>query len=243
MSEPTENTLEDASASRMSFSRRVSGVFSQLGETARSFYGNNGASDQNVETLRGSSGADFEGYATVHRGDDGMLGLGAFDLSKLVTFGNNKNDLCLLLIKGYHCFVFKDEKSKSPKYAIELMNRKAVIQPSHESVVPRVPHPGAGHDTTYTTIHLETGLGDIEYKFTFANMEVGLASKFCNVVSVASNEASTEQVRKRLGHDQLLSKRASVRMADSIGAKKTKDQPEAPIGAGEILAGMPSVQY
>merc|ERR1712194_284290 len=174
-------------------------------------------------------------------GEDGVLGV--FDLSKMFTFGKNKDDFCLLLIKGYHCFVFKDEKSKSPKYAIELMNRKAVVQPSHESFVPHIPHPGAKHDTTYTTINLETGLGDIEYKFTFANMEDGLASKFCNVVSVASSEASTEQVRKRLGHDQLLSKRGSVRMANALGAEKTKDQPDAPIRAGEVLAGMPSIPY
>lgn len=238
MNEP-ENALAldacvDVSSSKVSISTRLSRAFS------RSFYGTRGSLEQTVITLRGSTGADFEGYATVARGVEDSV-LGVFGLSNMFTFGHKKNDLCLLLIKGHHCFVFNDEKSKSPKYAIDLMNRKAVIQPSHESFIPRIPHPGAEHDTTYTTIHLETGLGDIDYKLTFANMEDGLASRFCNAVSVASNEASTEQIRKRLGHDKLTSKRASVRNANAIGANKTKDQPDAPIGPGEVLAGMPSV--
>lgn len=224
-----------------SMRRRSSGLF----QAARqSFYRSRGQSGASVETLRGNTGADFEGYATVHRGEaDGVLDM--FDLTNLLCFCNKKKDgLYFLLIKGYHCFVFKDEESKSPKYAIELMNMKAVIQPSHESFIPHVPHPGAGHDTTYTTIHLETSLGDVDYKFTFANKDSeNLATKFCNAVAVASNEASTEQVRKRLGHENLLSKRSSVRYANTIGKEKAKEQPEAPVGAGEVLAGMPTVAY
>mmetsp|Transcript_38668 Transcript_38668/g.93106 ORF Transcript_38668/g.93106 Transcript_38668/m.93106 type:complete len:273 (-) Transcript_38668:339-1157(-) len=217
---------------RESFARRSSEIFA----AARShFFRSRGQTGASVETLRGNTGADFEGFATVHRGDGGGM-------PSLLCCGK-KDGLYFLLIKGYHCFVFGDEESKSPKYAIELMNRKAVIQPSHESFVPRAPHPGAGHDTTYTTIHLETGLGDVEYKFTFANMDDQLASKFTNAVSTASNDASTEQVRKRLGHEGLLSKRSSVRYADAIGAAKAKDQPDAPVGAGEVLAGMPAPGY
>ncbi|KAL9185047.1 hypothetical protein ACHAXT_002824 [Thalassiosira profunda] len=221
-------------STRDSMRRRSSGLFAAA---RASFYRSRGQSGASVETLRGTSGADFEGYATVHRGDaDGMLAL--FDCSGLFCC-KKKDGLFYLLIKGYHCFVYKDENGKSPKYAIELMNRRAVIQPSHGGIIPRVPHPGAGNETTYTTIHLETGLGDVEYKFTFANMDDNLASQFCTAVSVASNEASTEQVRKRLGHEKLLTKRSSVKYANAIGAAKAKDQPDAPVGAGEVLAGMP----
>ena len=224
-----------------SMRRRSSGLFSAA---RASFYRSRGQSGASVETLRGNTGADFEGYATVHRGGgDGVLDM--FDITNLLCFcGKNKKDgLYFLLIKGYHCFVFKDEESKSPKYAIELMNKKAVVQPSHEGIIPKVAHPGAGHDTTYTTIHLETSLGDVEYKLTFANMDDELATKFCNAVAVASNQASTEQVRKRLGHEGLLNKRGSVRYANTVGAEKAKEQPEEPVGAGEVLAGMPAPGY
>mmetsp|Transcript_15179 Transcript_15179/g.25946 ORF Transcript_15179/g.25946 Transcript_15179/m.25946 type:complete len:272 (+) Transcript_15179:216-1031(+) len=235
----SKGSMSKSKSKRNSMRRRSSGLFAAA---RASFYRSRGQSGASVETLRGNTGADFEGYATVHRGDDdGAFAM--FDLTSLFCgCCKQKDGLYFLLVKGYHCFVFKDEESKSPKYAIELMNTKAVVQPSHVSFVPRVPHPGAAHDTTYTTIHLETGLGDVEYKFTFANMDDGLATKFCNAVSAASNEATTEQVRKRLGHEQLLNKRSSVRYANTIGAAKTKEQPDAPVGAGEMLAGMPSPQ-
>jgi len=224
---------------RDSMRRRSSGFFAAA---RASFYRGRGQSGAGVETLRGNTGADFEGYATVHRGDgDGAFAL--FDISKLFCCGKKKDGLYFLLIKGYHCFVFKDEESKSPQYAIELINRTAVVQPAHNGHVPHIPHPGAGRDATYTTIHLETGLGDVEYKMTFANMNDGLAAKFCNAVSLASSEATAEQARKRLGHEGLLNKRSSVRYANAIGAEKTKEQPDAPVGAGEVLAGMPSPAF
>jgi len=231
-------------SSKASTGRRVS-LTSSVRESvrrmsARFSFGRGGRqTDASVETLRGTSGSDFEGYATVHRGDgDGLMNV--FDISSLFCCCKEKDGLYFLLIKGYHCFVFTNEEGKAPKYAIELMNRKATIQPSHDSIIPSIPHPGAANDTTYTTIHLETNLGDIEYKFTFANMDDDLASKFCNAVAVASNMASTEQVRKRLGHEGLLNKRSSVKFAQAIGAAKAKDQPDAPVGAGEVMAGMPS---
>lgn len=133
-----------------------------------------------------------------------------------------------LLIKGEYCFVFVDEASKSPKYAIELMNIRAVVVDSH--------------DTAYTSINLETSLGDVEYKLTFANMGKESAAKFCNAVAVSSNEATTQVVQKRLGHEGLAAAAAhsSVRYANEIGEKKKKEQPDAPLGAGEVMAGMPT---
>ncbi len=103
-----------------------------------------------------------------------------------------------------------------------------------------MPHPGVAHDTGYTTVHLEKSLGDVEYKFTFANME-NTATEFCNAVAVASNDASTEKVRERLGHDKLLNKRASMKFANEVGTAKAKDQPDAPVTSAEVMAGMPAL--
>lgn len=224
--------MEKGASRRDSMRRRSSGLFAAA---RASFYRSKGQSGASVATLRGNTGADFEGYATVHRGD----GEGAMELNLFCCF-KKKDGLYFLLIKGFHCFVFSNEDSKSPNYAIELMNLKAVVQPPHASFIPHVPHPGAAQDTTYTTIQLERALGDVEYKFTFANMDDQLATKFCSVVNAASNEAKKEQVKKRLGHEGLLSKRASIRYANTIGKEKVKEQPEAPLGAGEVMAGMPT---
>ena len=224
---------------RESLRRRSSGLFAAA---RQSFVRSRGQSGASVETLRGQNGSDFEGYATVERG--GEDGADAFDCGCLPSFlgGKKKDGLHFLLIKGYHCFVFKNEEGKSPKYAIELINRRATVQPEHAGLLPHVPHPGAGHDATYATVHLETALGDVEYKFTFAEDAAGdgLAAKFCNAVAVASNGAATEQARKRLGHEGLLTKRASVKYAEVIAKDKVNEQPEKPVGAGEVLAGMPS---
>lgn len=232
--------MSKSKSRRESLRRRSSGLFAAA---RQSFVRSRGKSGASVETLRGN-GSDFEGYATVERG--GEDGADAFDLCGCLPSllgGRKKDGLHFLLIKGYHCFVFKNEEGKSPKYAIELINRRATVQPEHAGLLPRVPHPGAGRDATYATVHLETGLGDVEYKFTFAEDAAGgdgLAARFCNAVAVASNEAATEQARKRLGHEGLLTKRASVKYAEVIAKDKVNEQPEKPVGAGEVLAGMPS---
>lgn len=222
----------DISASRRSsLVKRGSALFAAA---RASFVRSRGQGGASVDQLRGTSGSKYEGYANIHRGE------GDFDAFNIFSFCcGSRSELYFILIKGFHCFVFENEDAKSPKYAIELINRKAVIQPSHDTIIPRVPHPGATHDTGYTTVHLETSLGDVEYKFTFANLE-NTASEFCNAVAVASNDASAEKVRERLGHQNLLHKRASMKFANAIGAAKAKDQPDAPVGAAEVMAGMPA---
>jgi hypothetical protein len=216
---------------RSSFVKRSSALFAAA---RASFVRNRGQSGASVEQLRGTTGSKFEGYANIHRGE------GDFDAFNIFSFCcGSKSELYFVLIKGFHCFVFENEESKSPKYAIELINRKAVIQPSHHTMTPRVAHPGAANDTGYTTVYLESSLGDVEYKFTFANIE-HIASEFCNAVAVASNDASTEMVRKRLGHENLLTKRSSVKFANAVGVAKAKDQPDVPVGAAEVMAGMPA---
>ena len=134
-----------------------------------------------VKELREADGHNFEGYANIHRGE------GDFDAFNICC--RKKSDLYFVLIKGFHCFVFKNEGSNSPKYVIELMNRNAVIQPPHDTIIPHVPHPGAGDNTGYTTVHLKSSSGDVEYKFTFADVG-NTTSEFCNAVAVNSSEAS-----------------------------------------------------
>ena len=223
--------VSDSSRRRSSFAQRGSALFAAA---RASFVRTRGTSGASVEQLRGTTGSVFEGYANIHRGD------GDFDAFNVFSFCcGKKSDLYFVLIKGFHCFVFDNEDSKSPKYAIELINRKAVIQPSHNTMIPHIPHPGAANETQYITVHLEASLGDVEYKFTFANVE-NTASEFCNAVAVASNDASTEMARKRLGHENLLTKRSSVKFANTIGTAKAKDQPDAPVTAAEVMSGMPT---
>jgi len=235
------NSSAHSSRSSMKGSRRGSSLrrVSSLFSSARaSFYRSKGDRGASVETLRGSNGADFESYATVHRGDaEGLMDM--FDITTCFGCCGKKDGVYFLLIKGEYCFVFASEDAASPKYAIELINRRAVVD-THESYIPRIPHPGASNDTTYTSINLETSLGDIEYKFTFANMDDRASTRFCNAIAAASSEAASELTRKRLGHANLLDKRGSVRYANQVGEKKKKDQPEAPVTAGEVMAGMPA---
>ncbi|KAL7529560.1 hypothetical protein ACHAWF_003023 [Thalassiosira exigua] len=205
---------------RQSLRRRSSGLFAAA---RASFVRNRGRSGASVETLRGTAGADFEGSARVRRGDGGVA---LFDCTSFLCFRSKRDEAQYVLIKGCHCFVFKDENGKSPKYAIELANRKAVVRPGA---------PGAA------CVHLETGLGDVEYELTFADRPDGpSAVQFVAAATAASERASTEQARKRLGHENLLHKRSSVRYAEAIGTAKAKEQPEKPVGAGEVLAGMPA---
>jgi hypothetical protein len=232
------------SSTGRSIRQRSSEIFAS---TLKMFQRTSGQAGASVEMLRGDSGSDFEGYATVHRGG----GTGSLDsifnpCSSCSCCLWRKESPRFLLIKGYHCFVFDDEGCTSPRYAIELIHRRAVVQPNHASLIPRVPHPGTTHDATYTTVHLETSLGDVEYTMTFAGGSDSIESlsrRFRDAVSVASVEASTDEARKRLGHEALLNKRASVRFAQTVGKTKAKEQPEAPVSPGEIMAGMPSMGY
>jgi len=228
--------MEQGPSRRQSFRQRTSSLLaSARASFVRSRRAPTGAS---VATLRGTAGADFEGHATVHRGGDA----GLFDCGCLPSCGKKRDGLRFLLIKGSACFVFRDEEGQSPEYAIGLAGLKAVARPGHASLLPHVPHPGAGHDATYATVHLETALGDVEYQFTFVDdaKDDGLAAKFCTAVAAAAAAAATEMARERLGHGRLLSKRSSVRYAEGIAQDKAKAQPDKPVGAGEILAEMPS---
>ena len=221
--------------------RHSSDIFHSTLKIFQHTNGNNGAS---VNSLRGSSGADFEGHGVISRATSSSL----FDCSSIILCGGmmtKKDKERFLLIKGYHCFVFDNDEGMSPKYAIELMNRKAFI--GTLSILPTLAtkklRAAPRQDTTYATVHLETSMGDVEYKITFSDSL--LASKFCDAVMNASTNATSDEVRKRLGHEKLLNKRASVRFANTIGASKVKDQPTAPVSVSRTttLSGMSSPGY
>lgn len=152
-----------------------------------------------VETLRGNHGADFEAEAIVNRG--GPVGCGCF--------GGSDMKECLLLIKGPFVFVYANESDKAPSYAISLAQMKA--KPKGVS--------GGLHRVT-----LETTLGDMEYEISFKTEKD--SNSFVEVVREQAAVGETQEIRKRLGHENLLTKRSSVRYAETIALKKIEAQPQ-----------------
>lgn len=123
------------------------------------------------------------------------------------------------MIKGPFCFVYSDDKAPAPKFAISLSNLKASVQqPSH------------GH----FPVTLQTLLGDVEYQILFS--EKVTAELFSQVVCEQASAGETEMIKKRLGHEHLLSKRASVRYAESIAMKKVGDQPCTPVTGNDLIS-------
>lgn len=119
--------------------------------------------------------------------------------------------------------MYVDENASAPKYAIGLQHMRPEVKPAHTM--------GRYH------VVLQDNLGDVQYEMSFETEEN--AKKFCSVVRRQAEKAETEQIRKRLGHEHLLNKRASVRYAQTIAEKKEKDQPEKPITTEEIIDNMP----
>ena len=122
-----------------------------------------------VETLRGTNGADFEGYGIINRPDAGLVGCGCF--------GGNDNKQRLLLIKGPFIFVYNDESDPAPKYAVSLANLK-----------------GKMHGTSGTAVALEASLGDVEYEIIFDKESV--AKEFLDTVKKQAAVGQAEAVRK-----------------------------------------------
>ena len=134
-------------------------------------------------------------------------------------FGGKSDDFKTryLVVKGPFCFVFKSETASSPSYAIQLRS----ITPENEK--------GS------KTVALRDN-ASAQYTMTFDTPDK--AAEFATAVIRRAEAAEVEEVRKRLGHGHLINTRASVRFAEAIAIEKTKDQPDAPISAGEILSNM-----
>jgi hypothetical protein len=112
--------------------------------------------------------------------------------------GGEGNRERLILVKGSFCFVFVNERSPVPKYAIALKEIRAQVKQPASS----------GH------VFLETILGDVEYELTFATEAI--AQEFVDVVREQNYAAATGLVRNRLGHDHLQTKSPSVRNAEAV---------------------------
>jgi hypothetical protein len=172
-----------------------------------------------VDYLRGTRGASFEGCGRITRGAELAEGCGCF------RGGGNSNQELYLLIKGTFCFVFVNKDAPSPKYAVGLHSMRPVVKASS--------HNGR------VTVLLEGVLGDLLYEFSFENDSI--AQQFKVAVEEEAASAQAEAVRKRLGHENLLTKRSSVIFAENIAKEKESDQPEPPLSTQEILANIPVV--
>lgn len=85
---------------------------------------------------------------------------------------------------------------------------------------------------------LETSLGDPQYEIRFKDPE--FAHRFEDTVLKVTLTAESDIVRKRLGHENLLSTRKSVAYAEEIALKKyLNEQPPVPISATEMIDAMP----
>lgn len=181
-----------------------------------SFVRSGGKRGAALENLRGTKGANFEGKADVERVNDASTGI-----CGCMGEGGGSDKNVIVLVKGPFAFIFVSETASSPKYAISLVNMKAVAKQSSRGTFP---------------VTLETSLGDAEYGFSFADADT--ASSFVKAVEEESAAGKAELVRKRLGHEHLLNKRASIRYAESVAVKKVDDAPPAPVSTEEILAGV-----
>lgn len=168
-----------------------------------------------VENLRGTQGAKFEGLGKITRGSVGIFGCCCCSNSEI---GKER----YLLIKGPFCFVFASQSDSAPKYAVGLQSMHAKIK-----------------STGSTVVVLEGELGDIEYEFAFNDTET--AKQFKAAIDTESASAQVAAVRKRLGHEHLLSKRSSLIFAETVAMEKLSEQPDAPITNQEIAGVMPPI--
>lgn len=111
-----------------------------------SFFRSKGERGADVLTLRGKTGANFEGKVRVTRGSEGCF-------SCFGNIGSSEQDKeRYVLIKGSNLFVFLKEDSAAPKYAVDLARKVVNV------------HPASGQ---CQMVCLETALGDTEYQFKF----------------------------------------------------------------------------
>mmetsp|Transcript_32020 Transcript_32020/g.75289 ORF Transcript_32020/g.75289 Transcript_32020/m.75289 type:complete len:242 (+) Transcript_32020:203-928(+) len=200
--ENTESQTDGSTNPKRKLSKRKSIRASFLRLKGLSFRRSGGERGADIETLRGTHGPDFEGYATINRKGGGGISCGCFG-------GGDENDEKIILVKGAYCFVFGKESDPAPKYAVACAHMKAVTQsPSHGV------HP----------VTIESALGDVDWELGFEKKE--LAEEFVDVFRKKAAEGEADEVRKRLGHENLLQKRSSVKYAESVGEKKLEDQPE-----------------
>ena len=161
--------------SRNSGKRRSSrkSFLTRMGESFKRSGGQRGA---DVETLRGTQGADFEGRAQVVRGE----AWGDCPCCMDVDDAEEK----LLLIKGTYCFVFYDDGDLAPKYAISLTKLKPMVRDG-----------GTNSDGgRMTVVTLETKKQEVEYEITFDDATA--AKQFRDAVAKQAALGKAEFVAK-----------------------------------------------
>jgi hypothetical protein len=130
-----------------------------------------------LETLRGTNGPDFEGYAVIKRAAaDGLVCCSCFGGGG---GGGDDTSEKIVLIKGPYCFVFNKESDTSPKYAIALAHMKAVTQPSSRGQFP---------------VSIETSMGDPEWDLIF--QQENIAKQFVDCFKKQAAIGEADQVRK-----------------------------------------------
>jgi hypothetical protein len=164
--------------------------------------------------LRGTQGARFEGTGKISRGPVGLLDGCCF--CRCFTEKESGKERWLL-IKGPFCFVFATKDDPAPKYAIGLQSMQADLKGGASTVVIS-----------------ETDLGDVEYEFTF--QDVDIAKQFKAAIDIEVASAQVDAVRKRLGHEHLISKRSSLIFAETVAKEKIAEQPDAPIMNNKEIA-------
>lgn len=174
-----------------------------------------------MKTLRGKTGADFEGEARVTRGNRSAF------CSCFGEKGGEPNKQRYVLVKGTNLFIFAKETSPAPKYAVDIPHKKIVLR---EKV---------GHSQIVT---IETGLGDVEYKVKFdlrANEHV--AKNFALALKEEAAVGETNEIKEKLGHRSAFKASKSIMYADTVAAQKRKNQPDAPLTMGEAMINVPTM--
>lgn len=173
-----------------------------------------------VDTLRGTSGSDFEAHAAVLRGVAKKNFLQKFlpfifDERDFVAFGEV---LRFVLIKGSNCFIFTAETDISPLYSIPLGDLVPKIEdrnnPEGTSLTISPSFNNLSKDDL-STVLLKYPSGRIAYQFTFDTKDdEGVADRFYSVLRGVEKRGAAQTT--------------SIAFAEVVARGKEKCQPEDP---------------
>lgn len=191
-----------------------------LTRAKESFYRSKGTRGASVELLRGDTGSNFESQATVKRHNKGN---GLFSC-----FTGQKGSKRYIVIKGPHIFVFANENSSSPQYAIPLSN---------ESVET---YDKKGNKQVVTLLN---GLAEVEYEFEFDLREKSdLGATFSRVLKEQIIVGHNDEIKAKLGHTKTSQNSKSFCYAKNIGKEKEQDQPAVSAASNDVLGAYDHLQ-
>mmetsp|Transcript_5309 Transcript_5309/g.7935 ORF Transcript_5309/g.7935 Transcript_5309/m.7935 type:complete len:216 (+) Transcript_5309:49-696(+) len=194
-------------ASNKSSTTQRGSIFSKA---RNSIFRSKGERGADVKTLRGLTGADFEGEVRVTRGRTNLF-------SCICGGKELVNKKRYIMIKGPNLFVFADMDAPSPKYAIELAHKK----------IERC--------TNQQIVYLDDGLGTVQYEFKFnLHSDPGIAEEFVVALRKQIAAGNVYEVKEGLGHHPESGRSKSVTFATTIAEKKVKEQPVS-VSVAEVL--------